>query len=1217
MESENQSGRSGLPLQLKILVVAGAIMLVAAAAFWIFRASHGAVRSELLAQAGQVAGRINADDIRPLSGTEADAALPQYLRLKEQLVRAKALATRCRQAYLMGRRDDGRLFYYLDSEPDGSAKETIPRRIHESVPEYFLAAFETGAPFLTGPETDDHGKWAVALVPVRDPITGEPVAMLGMDFHVPDWHWRVLAKAAPAGGVALAFLIGAVSVHISIRRRLETPRPVLQRLLRPLAASLILMGAGAVISLWHIQEHKIKSRVLIMADNVSHSYELIAEQNLSQLGASLKIIASRKDVQNALALGDVDGLQTAWHPLFETMAAENRITHFCFFDKNRRCLLRLHEPGRHGDVIERFTALEAERTGKTASGLELDPQGALVLRSVQPVYRQGELAGYVGLGQDLAAHVGSFDRHLGVKIDVVIRKELLERELWEEEMTGTGRDARWDLLPDHVLYRGYEEARAESWRGWAARVERLLAAHEHFEGDQGIHFQGTPWRITAIPLKDASGGEIGDLLLMYNMVSENAVFRRTVVIGVTVIGLCLLGLLSFIYIVLRHTDAGIRAQQRTLENNTKQLEESNRLLAGVLEHTHVMAAYLDPSFNFVWVNHAYAAADQRPRSFFPGENLFDLCPDPENQAIFQQVLDTGKPFYVEGRPFEHPNHPERGVTYWDWSLIPVRDQEDNVAGLVLTLVDVTTREKARGELVESKSKLEAALASMTDGVFISNNDGRLIEVNDAWISFCRFTDREECLKTLAEYPDLFDVLTDDGDPVPLEMWALPRALRGEQADDAEYTIRRKDTGETWVGAYSFSPIRSEEGTIAGAVVVARDITELKQAAQSRRQLEEKLRQAQKMESIGTLAGGIAHDFNNILFPMIGFAELLKDEVQADSPLQDYIDEILIGANRSRDLVQRILTFSRKGDQVIRPIRLHAVIGEALDLLRPTLPATIDIKREIDTSCGVVLADPTQIHQIVMNLATNAFHAMEEDGGVLTVRLEMVALSPAASPGSELQPGDYALLTVSDTGAGIPATVMDRIFDPYFTTKGAGKGTGLGLSVVLGIVKTHGGDIRIESGSCKGTDIRVYLPIKAQENIPDVSEDDEPVQGGTESVLLVDDEAAVIRMESRMLERLGYQVTSFTESSDALEAFENDSASFDLVISDMTMPNMTGLKLAQKLLSIRPEIPIIICTGYSEKLSRENAASIGIKDILIKPVAKSEVAKTVRRALDHV
>ena len=380
---------------------------------------------------------------------------------------------------------------------------------------------------------------------------------------------------------------------------------------------------------------------------------------------------------------------------------------------------------------------------------------------------------------------------------------------------------------------------------------------------------------------------------------------------------------------------------------------------------------------------------------------------------------------------------------------------------------------------------------------------------------------------------------------------------------------------------------------------------------------EQIQKMQKTEAIGTLAGGIAHDFNNILYPLVGFAEMLKDDVPENSPLQEHIDEILHAAFRSRDLVQQILSFSRQGDQDMKPIKLQHVAKEALKLLRASIPTTIDIQQDLDPSCGFVIADPTKFHQIVMNLVTNAYHAMEETGGSLRITLRQVQIDSVPSGFPETLPGEYVCLTVVDTGTGIQKDILDKIFDPYFTTKEQGRGTGLGLSVVHGIVKNLKGDIIINSEPDIGTKVKVFLPVMDRKVDEESPGEAIPITGGTERILLVDDEEANVRMMQQMLKRLGYKVTIQTESIEALEVFKDNPDSFDLIVTDMTMPKMTGAQLAGEIKKIKPDIPIIICTGFSNQISEEKSKALGIDGFVIKPVIKRDIAEAIRKVLSGV
>ena len=381
--------------------------------------------------------------------------------------------------------------------------------------------------------------------------------------------------------------------------------------------------------------------------------------------------------------------------------------------------------------------------------------------------------------------------------------------------------------------------------------------------------------------------------------------------------------------------------------------------------------------------------------------------------------------------------------------------------------------------------------------------------------------------------------------------------------------------------------------------------------------ERQLQQVLKIQAIGTLAGGIAHDFNNILFPIVGYTELTMDEVTEDSVAHSNLEEILKAANRAKELVKQILTFSRQSGQERKPVEVHHVVNEALKLLRASIPASIEIVHDIDENCAPVMGDATQIHQVIMNLCTNAYQAMQDKGGKLEISLkEMYVGYEQTVQKIGMQPGKHVQLLVKDEGCGMDASVLDRIFEPYYTTKEQGKGTGLGLSVIHGIVKNHRGDITASSTPGKGAVFTVLLPVIEDE---DVQTEYEPVNGvekGTERILLVDDEEQIVSMQRQMLENMGYKVTTRTSSVEALKEFKKQPQIYDLVITDMTMPHMTGDELAQKLLDVKPGIPVILCTGFNEDITEEKALEMGIQKFIMKPVIKNDLATTIRSVLDQ-
>ena len=399
-----------------------------------------------------------------------------------------------------------------------------------------------------------------------------------------------------------------------------------------------------------------------------------------------------------------------------------------------------------------------------------------------------------------------------------------------------------------------------------------------------------------------------------------------------------------------------------------------------------------------------------------------------------------------------------------------------------------------------------------------------------------------------------------------------------------------------------------------ALELQASIEQIKAAEAERLGLVTQLQQAQKMEAIGALAGGIAHDFNNILSAILGYTELGLSHALEDPTIRHYLEQILGAGLRAKDLVQQILTFSRQCEKEVSPVRISTVAKEALKLLRASLPSTIEIRQNIQSDL-VIMADPTNIHQVIMNLCTNAAHSMRKKGGILEISVtDAIVDSEFAKDHAGLVPGSYLKLVVSDTGQGMSKFIQDRIFDPFFTTKKKGEGTGLGLSVVHGIIKALNGHIIVNSTPGKGASFEILLPASFQSGAEEAREQ-ELLPTGKEHILLVDDERMLVAVNTNILESLGYEVTGVTDALEALEMFRSQPDRFDIVITDMTMPQMTGDILAKALLKIRPELPVILCTGFSSSLNTKNLADTGIRALLYKPVLKRQIAETIRRTLD--
>jgi len=571
---------------------------------------------------------------------------------------------------------------------------------------------------------------------------------------------------------------------------------------------------------------------------------------------------------------------------------------------------------------------------------------------------------------------------------------------------------------------------------------------------------------------------------------------------------------------------------------------------------------------------------------------------------FNEVYKTGKP--TKGFDWEIIKvDGSKGHVYASASLMT--DAKGKPIGFRGIARDVSRQKQSEMALRESEAKYRHLVNHAPAGIYEVNFvDGKFVSVNDVICEYTGYT-RQELLAMRA-----LDILTDDSQKRFSER--MDKVFRGREVPpSAEFDIRAK-TGRQFCVLINSKIIYAADGKPTGAMVVAHDITERKRAEEEKKNLEYQLQQAQKMEAVGTLAGGIAHDFNNILSVIIGYTELILMNGKVDADVRQNMKEIFNASKHARDMVKQILAFSRQSKQERKPIQVAHIVKEAIKMLRASLPSTISIEQHIEKDTAVIEADPTQIHQVLMNLCTDAANAINEKDGILRIRLQNVEFDQAAAVEiPDLKAGSYLKLTVEDSGEGIPPELRQQIFNPYFTTKEKGKGTGLGLAVVQGIVKSYSGAVTVESDEGKGAAFHIYLPALKRRLIAE-EELAKPLPMGYESILMVDDEQPLVEIGKQMLERLGYSVVTRTSSIEALELFKANPHRFDLVITDIVMPNMSGDKLAEKMMDIRADIPVILCTGYSEKFTRQEAADMGIRSFLMKPLVMKDLADTVRQAL---
>ncbi len=687
-----------------------------------------------------------------------------------------------------------------------------------------------------------------------------------------------------------------------------------------------------------------------------------------------------------------------------------------------------------------------------------------------------------------------------------------------------------------------------------------------------------------------------------------------------------------------------RTQQ--LEKEIKEHQRSQKFLDSIINNTRNVIFVKDFEGRFTLVNHQFCQIFNLRQDQVIGRRPNDIFPE----EIAEQHLQNDRRVLAQKEPITFNEHAELSDGRHEYLSIkyPIFNDDGEVYAVGGISTDISEIKKVENELRLDEARLEAllTLSQMTDADIQAISDYALKEAihhTKSKIGYLVFTSPDESEVTLFSL---------EGDPLYFCGFEAGRSsysvaemgLCGEAVRQRKPVVTNEISPSDESSSFSNclkSPVRHLSVPIfEGRRVVAvagvgnkpqnydeADVRQLKllmqgmwrmvqrmRAEEEKKELEKRLRQAYKMESIGTLAGGIAHDFNNILSAIFGYTELSLGETAPGSFLNSNLKNVLSAARRAKDLVAHILAFSRQSEQELMPIQLNPIVKEVLKFIRASLPTTIEIRQNIKGNPNV-MADPTQIHQVLMNLCTNAGQAMSGGTGILEVTLETMELDDEFTtrhPG--LRTGVYVKLTVSDTGHGIPSEIMDRIFDPFFTTKERGQGTGMGLAVVHGIVKTYGGLITVYSDRTKGTVFNVFLPAIEQRS----AEKARPAKmmvGGSERILFVDDEKALVDLGVTMLGSLGYSVTGETSSPAALEIFSRSPDDFDLVITDLTMPQMTGDRLARKIMQIRPDIPIILCTGFSASVNEDSAMAMGIRAFVRKPILNYQIAEIIRKALD--
>jgi len=698
---------------MAVLLISGLVF-----AWWLVNRTDNAMRNDLLQQANLVTNAVNIDRLQALTGTVADLNAPDYLRLKEQLSAIKKANPSSRFIYLMGRKPDGRAFFFVDNEPVGSNDESPAGQIFEEISSEYLRVFNEGKALTVGPVTDRWGTWISALIPLNDPSSGELIAVMGMDVDARAWRWEVASRAAVPVALLFVLLIGASVVLLSSKRSGDaSPKPVLRRLLPPMVAMILLLIIGSGILIWHQYKQYHDATIASKRSDITGDFNAALKSSSAGIATVLQPIVTNQHMRNALLTEDRERLLTDWQRVFEVMRKDNHITHFYFFDPSLTCLLRVHKPEKHGDQIGRFTALEAQRTGKTASGIELGPLGTFTLRVVQPVFQDNKLIGYVELGKEIEDILHDLHQRSGSHLSLSIRKEHLNQKTWEDGMKYLGREAIWDRLSSSVIIYSSLPRLPDVFASMADHNPD--GSHAHLTAhltDTHINLDDQIWSVSAIPMRDVSGKEIGDLLTMLDITTNEAAFTRLLVLGGTIYGILLLVLVAFVFVMLRRTDWAITLQ-------SAELQESENRYRAIFQKNQSVQLLIDP------VDGAIADANPAACTFY-GYSLAQLqqmkisdintlSPDEiakqmaavqnENShaLLFKHRMSDGKIRNVEVYSGPMPANGRQ----WLYSIVH----------------DVTDRTRADEKLRESESLQRNLLQNINAGVVIIDAATHVIE----------------------------------------------------------------------------------------------------------------------------------------------------------------------------------------------------------------------------------------------------------------------------------------------------------------------------------------------------------------------------------------------------------------------------------------------------------------------------------------------------------